>query len=239
MNVQESFKRFGLCSMFLLVSVLLLSGCGGNDIVGSSSDDHQKIAGSDGYSWMTMRLPWEGDFKMPFIDNGFTKESPAPDIDLKAVKEYTIYVTLGSTEYRVYNVVAIRSNGEAIAAYKDPQNYRYYQKKFELNSEQLQKLLKVLRKNNAGEMVASSISSDNAKPGIIGGFTLISGKKVRRSYFNDSWPKDFKNIVSFINEDILRYQPKLKDNGFSPVTDSILTVDPEATLAARGLIDGK
>ncbi len=239
MNIKKKFLGVVLWRMCIFVSILTLSGCGGNDIVGKTAETGQESSGEGRYSWMTLRLPWEGNFDMPFIGGGFTKESQAQQINLKTLKEYTIYVTLGSTEYRVYNVVAIRSNGEAIAAYKDPQNYRYYQKKFRLNSSQLQKLFKVLKKNNAGSMVASSVSEDNNKRGLIGGFTLVSGKKVRRSYFNDSWPKDFKNIVDFINESILCYQPDSKDNGFSLVTDSIITVDPEATLAARGLIDGK
>ena len=88
---------------------------------------------------------------MPFFGKGHRKESEAPEIKLNSGSDFIIYVALGSSEYMVYNVVAIRSDGEVIAAYKDPDSYRYYQRRFSISNEEVKMLRKVLLKNNAGE----------------------------------------------------------------------------------------
>lgn len=232
-------KKMWLWSLVIILGIpLMLCGCGGDEIVVSSNTDQNKKDYKGGYTWMTMRLPWDDSFDMPFFGKGHRKESEAPEIKLNSGSDFIIYVALGSSEYMVYNVVAIRSDGEVIAAYKDPDSYRYYQRRFSISNEEVKMLRKVLLKNNAGKMLASSVDPE-VNYGVQGGFTIKSSEKIRRSYFSNSWPKSFTNITEYINNKILKYNPEIKNNGFVEVRSSVITVDKEATFAVRGLINGK
>ncbi len=238
MILQLLFSRKIIISL-LIVLTITIAGCGGDTVIDSSKNTQPEQKSMDGYTWMTIRLPWEGSFNLPFIGSDtYKKDSEEPEINLDPSSPYTIYVTLGSIDRRIYNVVAIRSDGKAIAAYKDPSSYRVYQKKFELTKDELSSLTSILIKNKAGKLPASVVDPKE-KGGVQGGFTIISHKAVRRSYFSNSWPSSFKNITEFINDKILRYSPSHKDNGFFEVKTSILTADPEATYAIRGLLKGK
>ncbi len=225
------------CNIIILSGLLMLCGCGRDEIISNvNTYNNKEYKGS--YTWMTMRLPWEDSFEVPFFGKGYRKESEELEIKLNAKSNFIVYVTLGSTEYLVYNVVAIRSDGEVIAAYKDPDSYRYYQRKFKISNTKVNMLRNVLIKNNAGKMPASSVDPENSG-GIQGGFTIKSAEKIRRTYLSNSWPNSFKNIAEYINNKILKYSPAIKNNGFVEVRNSIITVDQEATFAARGLINGK
>ena len=231
------FSGFGF---FLVFTVLfLVAGCSREEMLSGSTESVGTQVKNSRNTWMTMNIPWSGVLAKPFSWGEEVKESDKPEIKLDSKSEFIIYVTLGSSRYMIYNVVAIRSDGMVIAAYKDRGSYKYYQKKFRLSAGDIQKLRQILIKQHAGAMPASVISSDNSTQGVQGGFTLKSAGKIRRSYFNNAWPGSFKNIVDYINTNILRYNPAAFDNGFMPVQKSILTVDPEATMAIRGLLNGK
>lgn len=226
-----------ICILAVAVFALMLGGCGGDNIVDNPAKKEQK-ATNNRYTWMTINLPWDGSFHLPLINKTHDKTSEEPEINLDKNSSYTIYAALGSVDKRIYNVVAIKSNGNAIAAYKDPDTYKIYQKKFTLTPAELTGLTNTLIKNNAGKMLASSVDPEE-KGGTQGGFTIISHQSVRRSYFSNSWPRPLQNIIKYINNDILRYSVNSQDNGFTQVNKSILTVDPEATFAIRGLLNEK
>ena len=225
---------------FVFGFIIMLCGCGSEEI-SSENNNTEKTAtkkhSSEDYSWMTMELPWQGTIDLPFVGNPHEKESELSPINLCKNSSFTVYVALGSVEYQVYNVVKISSDGRVIAAYKDPVDWFIYQREYMLNKKQLSGLLKVLMANNAGDLPASAISN-SAESVLQGGFTLCSEGNVRRSYFSDSWLKQFKNIVDYVNDDILKYNPQRKNNGFVQTENSILQTDPEATKAVRGLIRG-
>ena len=223
----------------VFVGCLLAVGCVGEEVSLGDGDSSGKESSPDRYTWMTMNIPWRGVFGKPFSWGKEVKESDKPEIELGNEDEFTVYVTLGSSKYMVYNVVSIRSDGMVIAAYKDQNSYQYYQKKFSLLPSAVQKFRQILQKNHAGAMPASVITTENTPQEVQGGFTLESGGEIRRSYFNNAWPNSFKNIVNYINSNILCYNPIATENGFASVQKSILTVDPEATLAIRGLLNGK
>ncbi len=224
--------------LLLVVMISVVFGCGSSNDVLTVQDQEEVRGAASGYSWMTMLLPWRGELKGGLFSKEHSKESEEPAVDISSSSGYTLYLALGSAEYRVYNVVEISSTGEMTAAYKDPNNYRYYQKKYKLSSQQLAGLREILIQNKAGAMLASSVN-DEATGGVQGGFTLTVHNKTRRSYFSNSWPKQFRRIMDYVNDDILCFDPQKPDNGFVEVRESIITADPEATLAIRGLLKGR
>lgn len=234
--------RMAAVLWFLTVSGLLFTGCGDVFSVGDSAKDEDSAQAENrdaDYTWMTMNLPWKGLVAFSLFSPKQEKKSDEPEIQLTAQSSFIIYAALGSSRYRVYNVVAIRSDGRVIAAYKDRNSYRYYQKKFDVDTETIGRLRRVLQKNAAGGLPASIISTEDNADSVQGGFTIVAGGRVRRSYFSDYWPKSFQNILDYINSAVLQYDSRVENNGFVPVQKSIITVDPEATLAIRGLIKGK
>lgn len=220
-------------SLILLVVMmaLMLVGC-------RNPIEPDIFAKDDEYVWMSLDLPWRIETTIPYLEGSHSKAHFEPSIYLEGNEPFTLYITLGSNEMRCYAVVGIKSSGAVIAAYKDPQTMRYYQRKFSITKQQVSALREVLNKNKAGSFAASYVDSKELS-GTQGGFTLVAGGMTRRTFFSNDWPSSFRDITEYVCDHILQYKAIGGNYGYKEVSRSIMQVEPEATFAVRGLVQGR
>lgn len=212
------------------ILALLIGGCSMDSVPSLGGDEPSP------YRWMSMRLPWVGDSMLAAISRAHTKPSEDPEIDLRQAGGYVLYVAFGSNKYNCYAVLRVQSDGKAIACYQDPSTMRVRQKSFTVQKEVMQRLRTILVKNHAGSLDASYVDI-KITDGTQAGLTLLTKNGIRRTYFSNYWPSEFRTIATFLQDQVLLYPNKDGDDGYAVMARNIITDDPEATNAVRARLD--